>query len=208
MLMSLDQRIDVAASGGGSQAAADDQTDDDAAADGNTSGGNSSAGGGVWSVRARCGTHLRRSGLLARAVGLCLKLCPDPAAADTASATARGAAKSPSSSSSSSSDVLATALQGVSPSEVAAGPGPGPGRWLARLAAGALFRTVLTLPAALRAVWGEDLSRLAKQVRRALFTCMSDPSSYPPYTYVATLRSIVVPLSYATSGCPTSSSAA
>ena len=71
MRTSLDQRIDVAASGGGSQAAADDQTDDDAAADGNTSGGNSSAGGGVWSVRARCGTHLRRSGLLARAVGLC-----------------------------------------------------------------------------------------------------------------------------------------
>ena len=208
MLMSLDQRIDVAASGGGSQAAADDQTDDDAAADGNTSGGNSSAGGGVWSVRARCGTHLRRSGLLARAVGLCLKLCPDPAAADAATATARGAAKSPSSSSSSSSssDVLANALQGLSPAEVAAGPGMG--RWLARLAAGALFRTVLTLPAALRAVWGEDLSRLAKQVRRALFTCMSDPSSYPPYTSVAMLRSIIVILLCAASGCPTSSSAA
>ena len=160
-------------------------------------------------MRARCGTHLRRSGLLARAVGLCLKLCPDPAAADTATATARGATKSPSSSSSStssSSDVLANALQGLSTAEVAAGSGMG--RWLARLAAGALFRTVLTLPAALRAVWGEDLSRLAKQVRRALFACMSDPRSHPAYTYIAMLRSTVVLLLHATSGCPTSSSAA
>lgn len=56
----------------------DDIFDGPAGSDGN----NSSGGAGNWSVRARCGTYLRRSGVLQRAVGLMLKLCPDPALFD------------------------------------------------------------------------------------------------------------------------------
>ena len=104
-------------------------------------------------------------------MGLCLKLCPDPAS--VAATAAGGEAKGPArGAGQGAAEPLSAALQRLSPSEVGAGAdGAGAGAgWLARLAAYALFRTVLTLPAVVRAVWGEDLTRLAKQVR--LLACL------------------------------------
>lgn len=58
----------------------DDNIVDDS--DNTGDGNNGNGSGGNWSVRARCGTFLRKSGVLQRAVGLMLKLCPDPALFD------------------------------------------------------------------------------------------------------------------------------